>query len=703
MPPLSSIHELTIQFVEQTGPSAVVCFDFFDTLVTREIAPEFTKVAAAQQLSTLLGGTITGNEIYAKRQELERTICARNQASGSDPEFNLEDMARDLFEVICLRLGQLKLSGDEFADAVLKIELAVEKQVQLRSEEMVSLLQALRERTCRTMLISDFYLPGSCFEQLLDHHQLTDFFDNRYISADKLITKGSGRLYRAIIDELNLSPDSMLMIGDNPHADDAMAKEVGISSVLLDRSAAREKYDRWQQKVQNGSYHALSDPEVVKKEKGKGPECFPELAFSIWNFIHKLFLELCSDGVDTIFFLSREGEFLQKLFESYQLENFGAIRIPSRYLIVSRKSCYIASLKPLEEETFDKLFYQYRDISPRDFLLSLNFPETFARNLCDELEIAWDKRLINFPESKSFETLTRSASFGDFYERLRREQRRNFFRYLASLGFDADSTQLYLADVGWKGSMQENLYRAFQGKVRITGYYIGLLHSPFNEAGMEKKGILFSEYPQKSAFFDVYNNNRSLFEMTLGASHGSAEGYFSSHRDIEARENKLLSIHTSIQDEEGDLHIVTCEQPEEKQLFTEKVASYQLKLQESFVSINGAVLKSCKNGLPPRWLAEQHGRMVFFPSREEVQYFEELYHLENFGVFEFTRFSPPEVPPLRKKLYNLKAVISDPALLEIGFWPPVILRHMGIGFYRHVDGIKRFRKAFGSWRFWGSD
>ena len=79
------------EFVKERGHKSVVCFDFFDTLVTRKVMPEYTKKIASRQLSALFGQKITGHDFYKKRRSLEAEICAENLAKGHDQEFNLID------------------------------------------------------------------------------------------------------------------------------------------------------------------------------------------------------------------------------------------------------------------------------------------------------------------------------------------------------------------------------------------------------------------------------------------------------------------------------------------------------------------------------------------------------------------------------------------------------------------------------------
>jgi hypothetical protein len=88
--------------------------------------------------------------------------------------------------------------------------------------------------------------------------------------------------------------------------------------------------------------------------------------------------------------------------------------------------------------------------------------------------------------------------------------------------------------------------------------------------------------------------------------------------------------------------------------------------------------------------------MVFKPSKEEIDFFTRLYHLENFGIFEFTDFQTAGTLSLSQRLYNLKQLIKDPAAyLETGTWPPVILERLGLGFLQPVDGKKRYVRVFG--------
>ena len=155
------VHRDTIQFVQSTDGQVVVCFDFFDTLVTRSIMPEYTKKIAANQLSQLLLEEMSGEELYGLRHGMEAAMCAENEADGFDLEFNLKSLAGKLYlELQSRKLTALdRFSEDEFVASLLNIEFTVELQVQVPCTDMLPLLNELKEKQIQTILISDFYLP----------------------------------------------------------------------------------------------------------------------------------------------------------------------------------------------------------------------------------------------------------------------------------------------------------------------------------------------------------------------------------------------------------------------------------------------------------------------------------------------------------------------------------------------------------------
>ncbi|MCW5201034.1 hypothetical protein VU07_04445, partial [Desulfobulbus sp. F4] len=393
------------------------------------------------------------------------------------------------------------------------------------------------------------------------------------------------------------------------------------------------------------------------------------------------------------FFLSKEGEFLKVLFDQMQTALFGGQAVRSHYLLVSRKATFLASLRPLDEEDFSRLFSFYRHISPRDFLLSLNIEESVAADLCQQSGVDFQTRLPDLCNQPAFRQLVAFPLFRQLYETQRSSQRRNFLAYLDSFGVDYAKDGLTIVDVGWKGSIQDNLWHILGGQVRMQGYYAGFLDAAVKQPGNGKQGLLFDN-TRPLPYFNVYNNNRSLFEMMLGASHGSADGYFIAEEFAELPNDHQREIRQRIPTADGELLIAALDMPEERALFAEKIRPMQAQMLAEAERLNLALLRS--GCVPPEleWFARRHARMVFLPSRKEIDFFESLYHFENFGIFEYTDFRTKANLSLKERWRNFIELRRNPSVLERGTWPPIILRRLGLDFYRHINGRRRHWREF---------
>ncbi len=283
----------------------------------------------------------------------------------------------------------------------------------------------------------------------------------------------------------------------------------------------------------------------------------------------------------------------------------------------------------------------------------------------------------------------------DMYEKKRQHQRKYLIDYLDSFGVDFHKEGLNIVDVGWKGSIQDNIFFSLGKEVTVSGYYLGLFQPTNLNESNHKFGLLFSDNPTKTSFFDVYNNNRSLFEMLLTATHGSADGYYPK---AEAKPNESSSYSWVIKHSgKNEICIRTLDSPEERRLYSENIKPIQERILRvcneinSITAINDALIPNAK------WFAEQHARMVYKPSKNEIDFFLSLYHLENFGVFEFTEFKRHDRIKLAERWENLKKAIENPeTVLGTGFWPPVVLNRMGLRIFTKYVGNAGYRRTFSS-------
>lgn len=381
---------------------------------------------------------------------------------------------------------------------------------------------------------------------------------------------------------------------------------------------------------------------------------FPEMASSLFHFIGCLYRVLIESKAEQVFFLSREGQPLLRMFEMYREKAGG--KMVSRYLEISRRSSLLPSLLPLADEPFDTLFRQYRRMSLLEFLSSLGL-EAWAGEFARALglpEGAEALREDDFPTCITFKALKALPLFVELYESERLARRRAFVAYLSELSGGTPPARLVVVDVGWKGTIQDNLFallcRDDDTPVRaITGYYVGLVAEGAAGPGNDKYGLLFSAVGKRSPRFQVFNENRALFEVMLAADHGSVVSY-----EIDAT---------------GHGRPIRGEFEEGEMLATE-VFPVQRQIFAHFGRFVAAMPAGGQGGMPFKAVVRAHARMVFSPTPRELAWFSSVFHVENYGMFERSYFALPDLRPgLVQRLHFLAGLLRRRGFGALGFWP----------------------------------
>jgi len=236
---------------------------------------------------------------------------------------------------------------------------------------------------------------------------------------------------------------------------------------------------------------------------------FGELALTLLLFTHRLHTLLIDARVPEVAFLAREGLVLKDLFDIYQSALVPPDRtIRSRYLLVSRRALYTASL-PADETSFEFLRSHYREISVPDFLDSLGMADELARHQCSS----------TLPDS--VEDLVGSSRFQSQFRVHRNGQRSILTRYLDP-ALESGGGHLHVVDVGWKGSMQQFLGSIIEDTSKVSGSYFGL---SVPRADRDMRGLVFEIGPPRTQYFNVFAHFKSLYETLLNAKHGSVVRY----------------------------------------------------------------------------------------------------------------------------------------------------------------------------------
>jgi hypothetical protein len=410
------------------------------------------------------------------------------------------------------------------------------------------------------------------------------------------------------------------------------------------------------------------DPPVSKREAEPGEELSAGLAHSLLFFCQQLDSYCQSHGIRNLYFLSREGYHLRELYNIFQHRDSNQARVTTHYLEVSRQSTYLPSLGPLDSEDFSSLLTAYKATSARSFLISIGLASFVALILqaAGISEEEADHILEDFKQSSLFQKIRGSALFQKAYEDERLSQRIALGSYLKTVAekdlsrFPEGKCTIHLVDVGWQGSIQDNLERfclngGLQG-LSFEGIYLGLLKQKPNSSSGRKTGLLFDYSHKRKAYgARTFSENRALFEIILHATHGAVAKYA-----MNASGNGI-AVHEPFH--EQDMIRVFVEAPM-RQVTKKFRALFLENKQLGMADRNREAVKA-------------HAKLVFDPSPESSAWFEKITHFENFGVIKQTAFN------ICERKFWLRGKIKWTAYyLLLGrfpthsFWPVVTMRAM---------------------------
>jgi predicted HAD superfamily hydrolase len=598
----------------------IIVFDIFDTIIHRHIHPQDIKKIASGKLKDMFPGIpYTANEIYELRCEFERQLCLENyDLKGLDQEFRFDDLATLFYERILSAKQRQAIHLAEFKKALTEIEVSVEISNQHTDTHVVATINELSKKGYTVFLCSDFYLSSEALKQMLAPYGITNSIKEVFVSSEYLLTKRSGKLYDKVKAHINFS--DAVMIGDNLESDFIRSSEKGMEAIHIDRSTKHQFYQ--EKAVTFGK--ELEQLNDLKAAYSSVSGIFPEFSLSSFYFIRKLYYELKEQGFKHAFFLAREGQLMMKLFTIFQDTCIGieSEKIKPHYIKVSRRATFLPSLKSLEKETFFNLFRQYINISFAEFMQSLGFERADIEAIASEVGIDAEQREMDFPRSSTFLKIITSDSFINLYENRRIEQRNLFIRYVNQFTDDIPQKKLALIDVGWKGTIQDNISNLFSEERELHGYYVGMVIPYQNTPISLKKGLLFSA-SNVDNFYSTFNENRSLFEVLFAANHGSAKYY---------------EVNSS-----GFVDAVLEDFSEEEGFFKHNISGIMTAIETRFKNICEVFNRQVwDENRFKRHVAICHGRMVYMPTTEELEWFLALYHVENFGVFERNFFNRQE-------------------------------------------------------------
>lgn len=546
--------------------------DYYDTIVHRTVHPNYAQRIWAKLMIRELGLAISIDDLYFTRQASTKHLIEILERQDVEIPYSA------IKEEVCKRLINADIISierkDDFMSIFEDLDVRAESSVQYLNQDVLDTLKDFKSNGGKVYLVSDFYGSKSLFEKLLDHHGISHLFDGIYSSAVLEKSKHTGTIYTPILSELSLGANEVMMIGDNLRSDYTNAIKSGLNAYHLPHKKYLKKNKRNNFGNDKKRLNNIIN-KVYKTCKKNSSIPYTEYIVFYHTFVERMYETAKRKNIKDLFFLSREGQYLKKLFDSYQ--EFALIdesrRINTHYLKISRHAALQMSLKDIEVEPFVFLQKKYSNLALDDFLIAVNCPDELRTQIISELKVEGKVSVENFFNSSVFESLKQNKAFKTYYDSHRNASHEAFQAYINSFDADVENKGINLVDIGWGGTMQEAIYEFFNREISITGYYLGVAEIYDVQPKTKRFGLNFSILP-----FPDYNDyiimaNMQLYEQFSAADHGSALGY-----SLEV-EDYALEFH----------------KPEEKWLYDNHIKAHQQQMFELHLKLLKDLQPLCYN------------------------------------------------------------------------------------------------------------
>lgn len=210
--------------------------------------------------------------------------------------------------------------------------------------------------------------------------------------------------------------------------------------------------------------------------------------FSYWLLYH------ChQQNIKKLFFFTREGAFFIELVNAMQKRFDLFPDIECHLLSVSRISTFLPSVDIDLENPFQRLWNIYPHQSPQAFFKSLDIENESLQTIYQtEFDQDFDSRISNIATNPIFKNYLKNNHVNSIIRKSIVAKRELLATYLKQNDFLND-TRIGIVDIGWRGSIQDNLSLIFPEKT-IYGFYLGLhrFRGIFTLPNYLKKAFLFN-------------------------------------------------------------------------------------------------------------------------------------------------------------------------------------------------------------------
>lgn len=480
-----------------------VSFDIFDTILRRSTAhpTDIFRIIETycQKNNIAIPQNFTNNRINAEM----------NAYKKFGRSATIEHIYNELENV-------WKKSTDELKS----IEIQLEINGCRPAPYMVKILEQCINSGKTVILISDMYLTSDIIIKMLNKCNIHGY-SKLYVSCEHNCSKSENDLYLKVLNELDISPNQIIHIGDNFRSDFINPIKLGIRANWIKN--CQKKLCRTPNNIDDYSkltYRTFQTcAENCKFNLSKfgylgcntlGPVL---IGFSIW-----LNENLKIKGIKDVYFFSRDGYMMKKAFEILYPNKY-----KTHYLYCSRRAYCVPLLwKHPDFEDIFKYISIPRLISIYKFLLIVGLEPHMFKSQVNNCGLSFDEMI---PKNEFFASNKVRMFYNNIKEYVIKNSKKEFnilIKYILSFNMDKN---IAVIDIGYHGTMQnalKELTNEIGLDINITGLYIMINPNAelIKNKTIDARGYVNDNYVQDDTIINI-NHFTAIFESIFLAHHGS--------------------------------------------------------------------------------------------------------------------------------------------------------------------------------------
>ncbi len=456
---------------EMLSQVELLSIDLWDTLIRRNRPADACKLATARRILHLgwdegILKDKSSWEIFSLRVDIE----ARIARSRSSQEYELS-------EVLMALLTELGFKNSLQPLVELLVSTEVDEEI-LWSEVIQDSVNLIQEIDALKVIASDFYMSSEHLQRIVSE-LVPDLAKVKvHSSCDEQASKRlNGELFSHLRTKYGVGSSQHIHIGDNLESDVKNQVTSGGRAIHV-RPIASRHAGPGELTKKNVAQTFLNLDAIV------GSQPSTSSAFSAGQEASQFAVALVTgaieealkQGVDVVHYISREGYFLKQIHDQIAPIISQNKDIAARHLTVSRRATFGPSLDCSSTENLledlGRLWSMYSNQSVKALLVSIGLDSSKYVDSLTSFQLELDERIQDLAADARFVNWISSPNVISEIQNELNLNRRALNAYLDE-ALEVRNGKVVVADIGWRGSIQDNLGRLLSN-VSFYGVYLGL-------------------------------------------------------------------------------------------------------------------------------------------------------------------------------------------------------------------------------------